>query len=552
MNKSDTEFQSRTVSAPSEPDCAAVVRLQWLGWTVVLLPFGYLWFRVIDNVRLEWSTNPQYSYGWVVPLLCIAFLLQRWHTLPRDGTSSPLTWRVVVPFVLLAFLFLPTHLVEEATPEWRPIQWSLATEAAGLTLCAFYAARGGGWLRQVAFPICFFFVAIPWPTIIENPLIQSLTRVNSGAVVEILSWLGIPSMQHGNLIEVSTGTVGVSEACSGIRSFQTSLMVSLFFGEYYGMRLGRRLLLVPLGFLLAMAFNVCRMSFLTIIAAKKGVDAIAEYHDPAGVLVTIVCTAGLWGLAMLIKGRGAPAQAPPVASPVGSPTGWGIPVPLVRLSIALCVWLVAVEAGVELWYRNLESHRIVSPNWQALFPLDNPTYQEVPITSDTENLLRYDDGKQGTWVDADGFRWQAFYFNWRPGRVAGYLAKRHTPEICLPATGCNMVSGPDLHIMNVNGVGLPVRSYVFEKGGEQLYVFHCRWEAGVGPAAYITHESARFNLVRGIWAGRGKFGQKILEIIVSGCPDFAQAKAAFTRQLPAMIDVKNTVLQPAQDETRAP
>ena len=54
-------------------------------------------------------------------------------------------------------------------------------------------------------------------------------------MVEVLGWTGIPAIQHGNLIEVGTGTVGVSEACSGIRSFQTSLMISLFFGEFYRM-----------------------------------------------------------------------------------------------------------------------------------------------------------------------------------------------------------------------------------------------------------------------------------------------------------------------------
>ena len=67
------------------------------------------------------------------------------------------------------------------------------------------------------------------------------------------------------------------------------------------MGLWRRLLLIPSGFILAMTFNVCRMSFLTIIAAKKGVAAIAQYHDPAGILVALVCTVGLWCLAMLFN-----------------------------------------------------------------------------------------------------------------------------------------------------------------------------------------------------------------------------------------------------------
>ena len=49
----------------------------------------------------------------------------------------------------------------------------------------------------------------------------------------------------------------------------------------------------------------------------------------------------------------------------------------------------------------------------------------------TRNLLRFDEVKQAAWNEPDGTQWEAFYFSWLPGRVAGYLAKRHTPEICL-------------------------------------------------------------------------------------------------------------------------
>ena len=39
-----------------------------------LTPLAWLWFRLIDHLRVEWSVNPQYTYGWAVPFLC-AYLL---------------------------------------------------------------------------------------------------------------------------------------------------------------------------------------------------------------------------------------------------------------------------------------------------------------------------------------------------------------------------------------------------------------------------------------------------------------------------------------------
>ena len=490
--KHDSELSAPVATQPRENLTPGVnpnrfTRSSWMKWAVVLLPLGYVWFRLIDNLRLEWATNPQYSYGWVVPFLCIGLLLPRWKAAREGGISGqrseisgercdhrPQTsdlWAVAL-FATLAFLYLPTRLIEAATPEWRPVQWALGIEAVGLTLCAVSLGKGRGWLRQVAFPLCFFFVAIPWPTAIEQPVIQSLTRINSGIVVEVLGWFGIPAMQHGNLIEVSTGTVGVDEACSGIRSFQTSLMVSLFFGEFYMMSLWRRLLLIPAGFVLAMAFNVCRMTFLTVVAAKKGVAAIAQYHDPAGLMITLVCTAGLWAMAVGFRekgkaGRGTTGQQTTglrdrrlattgqrgsqvrgQKSEVSSP--WSVvrgPASLstgvFRLGLVLLAWLFAVEVGSELWYRHLESHLVPSPQWSVAFPTNSANFTAVPIDDKSENLLRFDEGRQAAWLDSDGSRWQGFYFNWLPGRVAGYLAKRHTPEICLPAAGREMVSGPE-------------------------------------------------------------------------------------------------------------
>jgi exosortase len=453
-------------------------------------------------------------------------------------------------------MYLPTRLIEKATPEWRPIQWSLGIETIGLTLCAIYLGRGNGWLRQAAFPICFFFVALPWPTPIEQPVIQSLTRINSAIVVELLGWTSIPAIQHGNLIEVSTGTVGVSQACSGIRSFQTSLMISLFFGEFYRMGVVRRLLLIPAGFTLAMVFNVCRMDFLTTIASKKGIVAIAEYHDPAGILITVVCTAGLWALALLFSkcpkaesrkqkpevdipiSESLPSEPPPFALPSPISAFQFSKCPLFEFSLFLLLWLLAVDAGSELWYRGFESHLATSPKWSVVFPIDDPSFKSIPIDWDTKYLLRYDDAKQVQWNDSDGSRWQVFYCNWLPGRIAGYLAKRHTPEVCLPAMGLKLLSGPELIITKINGVTLPIRSYVFRGEEGLLYVFHCRWEAGVNAEAYVKHESARFNLIRGIWAGRGNQGEKVLEIVISGCENAGQAKEDLLRRLPGMIKVE--------------
>ena len=132
-----------------------------LKWALVLLPLAYLWFRLINNLRLEWTTDPQYGYGLLVPFLCLGLLVRRWHGFSDSefGVIRPPQWlyyggsesrRATFSFPIsvfqffslsvflfgLAFLYLPTRLIEAAIPEWRPIQWLLGIEAIGLTLCA--------------------------------------------------------------------------------------------------------------------------------------------------------------------------------------------------------------------------------------------------------------------------------------------------------------------------------------------------------------------------------------------------------------------------------
>ena len=395
-------------------------------------------------------------------------------------------------------------------------------------------------MARFAFPICFFLTAVPWPTFFEQPIIQHLSRINAAIVVNVLGIIGIPAIQHGNVIEISTGMVGINDACSGIRSLQSSLMISLFLGEFYFMKWPRRLFLIFAGFFLAMFFNACRTSLLTFLAAKKGIDAIARYHDETGMTILLACTATLWVVSYLVSIFSNHSAAKEVTDNAGNQAGRERNYSAAKfLATSLIVWIVLVEAGVQLWYFIRESKIDPGPSWSLVLPEDNPTFKPLPVTPEERTLLRFDDDKQGQWMESDGTLWQAYYFDWLPGRVAGYLAKRHTPDICLPAAGLTMTAGPTLTQVDINNIKLPVRSYVFTGPDGPLQVFQCHWEPGVDRDLY-ANESSRFNLVRGIWAGRGDKGQKVFEIVITGCHDPDTAREALVRELQKLIKVEKT------------
>jgi hypothetical protein len=102
-----------------------------------------------------------------------------------------------------------------------------------------------------------------------------------------------------------------------------------------------------------------------------------------------------------------------------------------------------------------------------------------------------------------------------------------------------MISGPDLTVMDIHGVRLPMRYYVFDSAAGQLQVYQCHWDPGAGQQTY-ANESSRFNLIRGIWAGRGNKGQKVLEVIISGSNDPESARNALIQQLDKIVEVEKS------------
>ena len=100
-----------------------------------------------------------------------------------------------------------------------------------------------------------------------------------------------------------------------------------------------------------------------------------------------------------------------------------------------------------------------------------------------------------------------------------------------------MSAGPTLTVLDINNLKLPFRSYVFTGPGGPFQVFQCHWEPGIDNETY-AFESSRFNLIRGVWAGRGNKGQKVIEIIITGYKDSDAAREALVRELQKMVKIE--------------
>ena len=365
-------------------------------------------------------------------------------------------------------------------------------------------------------------------------VVQSLMRADTAVTIQILNVIGTLALQHGNVIELSTGQVGIDDACTGVRSLQATFMIALFLGEFYRMRISRRILLVIGGAAIAFVCNIGRTFLLCEVAANSGIAAIHRWHDPAGFTILVICLFALWGMSMWLK--------PTLAN--GSPTRERVstasPFRAIWWATALILWIFLTEIAVAAWYSTAGAQNISSAFWNVTWPTNEPDYRNEPIPVAVENLLRYNEGGAATWRSIDDRRWIMYSFRWLPGRTAALFVKNHRPDICLPASGLTMEQQSGIHLVTVNGVRLPIRSYRFVANGRPLHVFYCYWD---GRSSYVDDATAAFEdwtaggRLRAAWQGKRELGARMLELAVWGHENDAEAEGALERELGKIVNL---------------
>jgi exosortase len=502
--------------------------------TKALLPFLLIlavWCPVIRILWNDWRVDPQYGYGVIVPLLAFGLFFKRWEDRPSPGaTHSEKSGVVIVISLLLTGLIAFLIPMAEANPDWRPLGVLASCSAVGITLSLTFLMGGVGWVRHFFMPCLFMLIAVPWPRNMEQSVMGGLMSWNTMTTMEILHWAGCEAMSQGNLIILPSGVLGIEEACSGIRSLQSGLMVALFFGEVFRLGIPRRILLLFIALLRAVIGNILRNAVLAMLASAKGLGSVTAWHDAAGIIV-LLATIGVVFVCAFPWGRKVLKQPP--RFPDGTTS---FPWPSDRMIrpfvIASLAMIFGSLFGTEAWFR---FHEKVTPplsDWKLQqLPADSGA-ESVPISSRTLRMLFYPDGFSEGWKRPGSVRGQVFYFRWPPGRTASVALQMHNPEVCLSSIGMHLVQQLAPVDVSVHGVTIPFRSWLFEQKGKPVYVYHALFSedgtTGNGGDAIEDTPKGRFvSMVRGL---RNR-GERMIEIAFWDLPDQVSADAALREYL---------------------
>lgn len=255
----------------------------------VVLFLAGLWIQLCLVLLPSWQSQSYYDYGWIIPPLILFFGFHRWldesSTVTPGGGGGRGLWILVI---LLTLGLLPVRIIEHVDIYWRFPLWvhaSLVLVVTHLTIAQFH-----GWkTSQALLPASLFiFLAVPLPSQIEQPFVNSLTK----GVLEFTSFLlpisGYPIMISGSSFIVQGEILDVAEGCSGIRSFQSCIVAALALGELARFSVTRRLVLLVLSLGLAVVTNSLRVFVLVQTAHREGRESMDAAHDGIGFWTTII------------------------------------------------------------------------------------------------------------------------------------------------------------------------------------------------------------------------------------------------------------------------
>jgi len=258
-----------------------------------------LYGHVTVELSRQWLDDSNYSHCFLVPLFSAVLLWRRRHALlaltPQgDWLGLP---------VLAAGV--GARVLGDIGGEQFLMRSSLIVVLAGAVLFHF----GRRAFRLVAFPVLFLFFMIPLPATVFYAIafpLQSLAARNAAWVLDLL---GVPVLLEGNVIHLSQISLGITEACSGIRSLVSLLVVSLAWGYVALPASWATAVLTASAVPITVVANAARVVVTGLIGQWFGVEyAQGVYHTFSGWLIFLfafVCLLGVFATVSLwLRQRG--------------------------------------------------------------------------------------------------------------------------------------------------------------------------------------------------------------------------------------------------------
>jgi len=249
---------------------------QWRVLIVSLL-LAALYADVLASLADDWWTNESYSHGFLVVPLAFYIAWKQRHTILATPIAPSAQGIYLTGIGCLLFA------AGKLGAEFFATRISLVLVVAGLVWTFWGKKR----LRHLAFPLLLVASVVPLPVIVYNSLAAPLQLLASNLATLAAQFFGVAVYRDGNIIQLADTSLGVAEACSGLRSLGALAVGALLLGflERFGIwaRVGLFVLAIPI----AIFFNIIRVTGTALLAERDPDLAMGFYHAISGWLIFV-------------------------------------------------------------------------------------------------------------------------------------------------------------------------------------------------------------------------------------------------------------------------
>ncbi len=248
-----------------------------LGGTICLILFGVLFRDNLWHFYYAWTTDDNYSHGFLVPLLSLYFanqILQRGVVAARAGL-------VTGGILLISALTLRLITIPLPIPFLGDL--ALLLGLAGIFTLQF----GTDALRRFWFVFCFLLFMVPLPIAMYSRIASPLQLLASRLASTVMNATGVPVLCEGNRMTLPGGVqMFVAEACSGMRQMTGFLALAAAVAYLTTKPSWYKAILLLAALPIALTANVARVVLTGFIMHFVNPQyASGTYHTVEGILM---------------------------------------------------------------------------------------------------------------------------------------------------------------------------------------------------------------------------------------------------------------------------
>jgi exosortase D (VPLPA-CTERM-specific) len=427
-------------------------------------------FRQSLALMVQWWETPEYSHGYMIPLVAFFLLWQRLNQLPAATTRG--SWWGVA----LLMAGLTAYLLGEMSAIYTLIQYGFLIALCGLTLSFF--GRKGMHLFWIVFAYLIFM--IPLPSFLYFNLSSQLQLISSQIGVAVIRLFGISVYLEGNVIDLGAMQLQVAEACSGMRYLFPLMSFGFLIAYLYRGPFWQRAVIFLTTIPITILMNSFRIGVIGVTVDYWGKEMAEGFlHDFEGWVVFMGCLSILFleiSLFHFLSRDGTRAldrlnlDTPPLKIKLadfhidaGKQRPFLVGVALLALALPA---LLAINERPE-----------ITPQRQTFdqFPMNHNQWVGRPIALDQTVLdtLKLTDYIQADYSRAGENSPINFYVAWYGSQKKG--ASIHSPRSCIPGGGWRIASLQQ-RILNsvphVSGKPLQVNRALIQKGDVSEIVYY--------------------------------------------------------------------------------